>query len=136
MKTTARKTPAKPAAKTAAPITITLPALKKDEHNAGIIFTDGKPSHHVILLPGELKPSPWAKAGAWAKKQGGELPTRREQSLLFANAKEQFQGAWYWSCEPYASDASFAWMQYFRTGLQYCFRVGHARARAVRRVAI
>ena len=125
------------AKKPAAPITLTLPALKKDEHNAGIIFVDGKPSHWVILLAGELKPSPWKTALAWAKKQGGELPTRREQSLLFANVKEQFQGAWYWSGEPYASDASSAWMQLFLNGGQYGSHVDYYyRARAVRRIPI
>ena len=125
------------AKKPAAPITLTLPALEKGEHYAGIIVTDGKPTHHVILLPGELKPSPWKTASAWAKKQGGELPTRREQSLLFANAKEQFQGTWYWSCEPYASDASYAWVQSFGDGGQHSNRVvNDYRARAVRRIPI
>ena len=42
MKTTARKT--------AASVTIRLPALKTGEHYAGLIVTAGKPSHHVILL--------------------------------------------------------------------------------------
>ena len=129
MKTTTRKP--------AAPITITLPTLKKGEHYAGIIITDGKPSHHVILLPGELKPSPWKTAIAWAKKQAGELPTRREQSLLFANLKEQFQSAWYWSGKPYASDASYAWLQGFGDGGQYYGHVDNGyRARAVRRIPI
>src|SRR3990167_3895193 len=116
---------------------IHLPALKKGEHHAGYIITNGNPSHWVILLPGELKPSPWAAAIAWAKKQGGELPTRSEQSLLIANFKEQPQGAWYWSCEPHASDASYAWVQDFTNGYQTSTLVdNYYRARAVRKVKI
>ena len=33
--------------------TITIPTLAKGEFYAGIIIKDGKPHHHVILLPGE-----------------------------------------------------------------------------------
>jgi hypothetical protein len=85
--------------KTAAAVTITLPELAKGEHYAGILLDDkGKPAHHLVLIPGDTKLS-WADAGAWAKKQGGELPTRREQSLLFANLAGKFERTWYWSSE-------------------------------------
>jgi hypothetical protein len=78
-------------------VTITLPELAKGEHYAGILLgDDGKPAHHLVLIPGDTKLN-WADAGAWAKKQGGELPTRREQSLLFANLRGKFERDWYWS---------------------------------------
>lgn len=118
--------------------TIKLPTLKAGEHYAGIALVDGVPSHHLILLPGEAKDVTFKAAGAWAKKQGGELPARREQSLLFANCKEQFpDGGWYWSGEKHASGAGYAWYQLFNDGTQYgCNVLTALRARAVRRVAI
>ena len=67
--------------------------LKAGELYAGIILgKDGQPDHHLILLPGEpAKRLSWDRAVKWATKNGGELPTRREQSLLFANLKEEFE---------------------------------------------
>ena len=128
-----------PPKKTTAKITtITLPALKKGEHYAGIALVDGVPSHHLILLPGENKKCDFKAAGAWAKKQGGELPQRREQSLLFANCKEQFpDGGVYWSGEQHASYSGSAWYQDFYYGYQNSGTTSFTlRARAVRRVAI
>lgn len=115
---------------------ITLPTLKKGEAYAGILLADGKPSHHLVLLPGDER-KPWKDAVAWAKKKGGELPTRKEQALLFANAAEHFQSAWYWSSEEYTGYADFAWIQDFGNGSQgYGHKVDDYRCRAVRRVAI
>jgi hypothetical protein len=112
--------------------------LKKGEVYAGLILgTDGVPDHHLIVIPGEAEKVTFAEAQKWAKKQGGDLPTRREQRVLFANAKEAFQPDWYWSGEPYASDASFAWCQSFGNGGQINTRViTQCRARAVRRLII
>lgn len=126
--TAAQKSPA---------VTITIPALNEGEHYAGIVLKDGVPAHHLILLPGDHDDTTWAKAQAWAKEQGGELPTRQEQSLLFANAKQHFQSDWYWSGETHASTAVCAWYQGFNDGYQ---NFGHkdfdGRARAVRRFPI
>ena len=122
--------------------TISLPAaeivLADGEIYAGILLgQNGAPDHHLILLPGEAESVTWAKAKEFAKKAGGELPTRREQSLLFANLKEEFKGAWYWTRERHASVASFAWCQYFTSGNQYDNHVSlQGRARAVRRLPI
>jgi len=116
--------------------------LNPGEEYAGLVIgKDGEPSHHLVLLPGELEKATWESAKEWADKQGGEfaasLPNRREQALLYANLKEHFADAWYWSCEPYASDAGCAWCQYFLSGSQ---SISHqrlqVRARAVRRLPI
>lgn len=57
--------------------------LKPNELYAGIILgKDGAPDHHLILLPGKADDVNFKKAGDWAKSIGGELPTRREQSLM------------------------------------------------------
>jgi hypothetical protein len=70
--------------------------LQPGERYAGMILgKDGDPSYHLVLLPGQQDDITWEKAMEWAAKQGGEyvsnLPTRREQSLLFANLKEEFE---------------------------------------------
>jgi len=132
MKTTSKAKP-----QTKAQI-ITLPDLKKGEHYAGFLLDDaGKPSHHLILLPVEMKHDTWDAAVAFAKKCGGELPTRREQSLLFANLKAKFQPAYYWSGEQHADVSAHAWGQLFSDGNQGLWRKDNKfRARAVRRVSI
>lgn len=112
--------------------------LKDGEHYAGIIVgKDGNPSHHLILLPGQSTDVNWKDAKDWAKKSGGELPNRREQALLYANLKEQFEERWYWSSEQHASDSDYAWIQDFSSGNQgFSYVHDHYRARAVRRLVI
>jgi len=123
--------------------TISIPAaqitLVDGELYAGLILNeDGTPGHHLVLLPGDHEDTEWNAAVEWAKSINGELPTRREQSLLFANCKQHFEEDWYWSGELYASDASFAWCQYFSYGYQsYGVPINYqCRARAVRRLPI
>lgn len=108
--------------------------LADGETYAGLILNeDGTPSHHLVLLPGEHE-GDWTSAKAWATKAGGELPTRREQSLLFANAKAGFKARWYWSSEKHES-GSDAWIQGFGYGLQGTSHVDYDHcARAVRRL--
>jgi hypothetical protein len=115
---------------------ITQPALEKGEIYVGaIIGPDGK-GNHVVLIAGDTELT-WSKAMAWAKKQGGDLPTRIEQALLFAHHKDKFEQRAYWSNTPLADDAGYAWFQDFYDGLQSDWRQsGTLRARAVRRVPI
>jgi len=112
--------------------------LKHGEHYAGIITSkNGEASYHLILLPDQASEITWSEAKTWAKDQGGELPTRREQSLLFANLKEEFDERYYWSCEQNASDSDYAWLTSFGNGNQSTGNVtAELRARAVRRLAI
>ena len=116
--------------------------LAPGEHYAGLILgKDGEQSYHLVLLPGQATDITWEKAMEWASKQGGEhvasLPTRREQSLLFANLKEEFEERAYWSCEAHATEPSWAWYQRFSHGTQgYDYRGYELRARAVRRLII
>ena len=110
--------------------------LQPGERYAGLLLNeDGTPSHHVVLRPGDVDDLTWPAAVEWAKQAGGELPSRREQSLLFANAKSAFEEAWYWSGEEH-ENGSYAWHQDFNYGDQYDDRKSfEGRARAVRRVA-
>jgi hypothetical protein len=112
--------------------------LQSGEHYAGIIVgADGKPSHHLILLPGDVDDVTWAKAKEFAEKAGGDLPTRREQALLFANLKDQFEDRYYWSSEQHASYDDYAWVQVFDYGYQgNTSKSAELRARAVRRLTI
>lgn len=112
--------------------------LKPGERYAGIVLAeDGEPSHHLILLPDEADDLNWADAKAWATDHGGELPTRQEQALLYANLKAQFKPNWYWSSQAHETESSWAWCQIFTYGYQSFHRkTRELRARAVRRLVI
>ena len=126
-------------AQTAKPTSVRFTAdvtLASGEIYAGLILdAEGQPRHHLILLPGDAEDLEWEEAKAWAIEAGGELPTRQEQALLYANCKAYFQPTWYWSSEAHDSDGSFAWSQYFGYGSQdYSLKDDPLRARAVRRL--
>jgi hypothetical protein len=113
--------------------------LSHGEHYAGVVIgKDGESSYHLVLLPEDKEGGKWQAAMDWAKSIGGELPTRREQSLLYANLKEEFQESYYWSGVSHASTGDYAWCQYFLTGYQdyYDKDYYYCRARAVRRLVI
>jgi hypothetical protein len=117
---------------------ITIPAPSEGETYAGLILNpDGTLSHHLILLADDAEKLTWEKAKEWAKTIGGDLPTRQEQALLYANCKAQFKSDWYWSGEMYASGSSYAWCQDFDYGGQGISSTNRKlRARAIRRVYI
>jgi len=109
--------------------------LNSGERYAGIVLdAEGLAAHHLVLLPQEAVDISWDAAKAWATSIGGELPTRQEQSLLFANLKSQFKRRWHWSCEEYEAGGSYAWDQLFYSGSQdYNRKSYEGCARAVRR---
>lgn len=116
--------------------------LLPGEKYAGLILgKDGDSDYHLILLPEQIKDVKWDEAVKWAKQQGNEfdshLPNRREQSLLFANLKEEFEEYAYWSSEQRASASDSAWCQGFNDGNQDTWlKSFHFRARAVRRLLV
>jgi len=112
--------------------------LKPGEVYAGLILGQGgKKDYHLILLPQTVPSTTWQKAKAWAESVGGSLPDRRELRLLWVNARQAFDDAWYWSSETRASGSVCAWVQDFYSGLQGSYRKGnYGRARAVRRSVI
>lgn len=113
---------------------------------------NGAPNHHLILLDQpEPAAMPWQKAMDWAAGlkthyapgfkvhvfSDWALPTRREQRLLFVNAREHFQEAWYWSGEQHAANSLNAWVQGFGNGNQdNHWKDDEYRVLAVRRVVI
>lgn len=120
--------------------TFSLPAaeitLQLGEHYAGIILgKGGEPDYHLILMANAVAKVEWKDAKDWAKSLGGELPTRREQSLLYVNLKDQFESAFYWSSQPHESEPGFVWCQHF--GVDSQCDIHHTKvlcAQAVRRV--
>lgn len=108
----------------------------KGERYGGLLLgKDGEPDRHIIKLPGDNDAASWEKQMEWARSIGGDLPTRRMQSLLMANLKEELQPAWYWSCEQ--RDAGSAWSQLFYNGYQnWSLTYLKCRAVAVRSVPI
>lgn len=111
-------------------------ALQEGEHYAGIILGKGdQPDHHLVLLPGEAEEVSWSLAREWAIGAGGDLPTRRELALLYANLREEFQRMWYWSNEPQEPRSHLVWGQNFTSGIQTMYgRPFRGRARAIRRL--
>lgn len=79
---------------------------------------NGEADHHLVLL--HAKPSStlaWEPAKAWASSIGGELPTRFESALLYANVRDQFDtSSWHWTGTQ--SSGGGAWGQYFGDGYQ------------------
>lgn len=112
--------------------------LGEGEQYAGLILgKEGEADYHLVLIGGEVAQAGWAGAMSWARELGGELPSRRELSLLIANLKEQFEREWYWSREPQAGHPHLVWGQNFASGIQTVYgRAFRGHARAVRRVAV
>lgn len=111
-------------------------SLRPGEHYAGLVLgDDGQPSHHLVLLP--ARPDErlsWQAAMDWAADAGGALPTRREQSLIFAHCRDHVEHAWHWSSETHEDEASYAWGCVFSYGDQFYYRESfEACAVAVRR---
>ncbi len=112
--------------------------LREGEAYAGLILGKGEePDYHLVLLPEEAAEVSWPAARAWAAARGAQLPTRRELSLLFANLREHFERAWYWSDETHETRSQLVWGQNFSSGIQTVYgRPYRGRARAVRRIPI
>lgn len=111
--------------------------LQDGEVYAGVILgQNGEKDYHLFLRPEKPeKKLSWDDAMAWAKSIGYELPTRQDQSLLFANCQSEFENTWHWSSEQYAHSDDYAWVQYFYHGSQdYNRKSTTSRARAIRRL--
>lgn len=125
--------------KSAPPVRISLDMnvpLQTGEMYVGLILHKGlREGHHIILLPGDHDASNWADAKKWAASIGGDLPSRPEQALLFADFRDEFKKEAYWSNTAYEHASGYAWCQYFGYGYQLSNDVNdNLRARAVRRL--
>ena len=116
---------------------LNLPKLADGEIYVGAIGDAAGNLYHVILLPGDNDDSTHESQLEWAKSIGGDLPSRIEQAMLWANHRDQFKKDWYWSNEIHHTESGWAWCQYFLHGYQLGYdRSSELRARAVRRVPI
>lgn len=112
--------------------------LRDGEHYAGTVLDrDGELMHHLVLMA--EKPDArldWQAAKDWATSVGGELPTRQEASLIFANCKPHLEASWHWTSEEH-TNASYAWDCHFINSNQTSTAKSSAgSARAVRRLAV
>jgi hypothetical protein len=110
--------------------------LKEGEAYAGLILgKDGEADYHLVLLADDVSDVSWPTAREWAGSQEGDLPTRRELALLFANQRECFDRVWYWSSEQHDTRPQLVWGQNFASGIQTVYgRPFRGHARAVRRI--
>jgi len=109
------------------------PIAAQEEIYIGAIINAKGEGHHVFLLPGDHEAN-WVDSLEWSKSIGGDLPTRVEQALLFADFKNEFEERAYWSNEQHAAYSGCAWYQDFNYGYQDLNRKdGKLRARSVRR---
>ena len=105
---------------------------------AGVTTTKAGTHCAVVLLPdqpsGRLH---WQAAMDWAKSVGAELPTRPVSALLFANLRDKFERAWYWTSEQHECDGAYAWGQNFTYGWQDGSHTSYeGRVRAVRLIPL
>lgn len=118
---------------------ITIPQLAEGEVYAGLSRDSETGAwHHLVMLPGMGEDLTWKAAIKWAKSVGGELPTRDESALLYANVRDQIDtDDWYWTATPGAGDERGAWLQDFLNGNQTSYHEDTSyRARAVRRAPV
>lgn len=114
-----------------------VPPIAEGEVYIGAIGDKNGDFYHVILLPGDNDDASWREQLDWAKSIGGDLPTRVEQAMMWADHRDQFEKDWYWSNEEYERISGYAWYQGFYYGTQNNNAVGYnCRARAVRRLPI
>ncbi len=99
--------------------TPTTPTIADGETYIGAIVKADGTGHRIVLLPGDNKAASWQAQMEWAKSIGGNLPSRIEQTMLFAYHHDAFKPTWYWSNEQHAAYSGYAWYQYFGSGLQY-----------------
>lgn len=111
--------------------------MRPGEVYAGILLgVDGARDAHIFVMP-ESTSGTWDHCMKWAQALGGFLPTRREQRLLFANAKAAFEPKWHWSSEQRADVSAYAWDQDFSDGNQFCTRKSDiGLGRPIRRLEI
>jgi hypothetical protein len=117
--------------------TIQLPELNVGEKYAGFTLDEeGQPKEHIILLPGDVGDVTWEQAIEFANEAGGDLPSRQEQALLYANLKGELKAYWHWSSTQYSRyDASS--QDFSCCGSQVSLDKHYKlRARAVRRLPI
>jgi hypothetical protein len=117
----------------------TLPAIgaRIDEGIFAGVTLHNNEAFALVLLPGDFNGT-WAEAKDWADKEGGVLPSRIDQIVLFKNVKSEFKEAYYWSRRAARRGRRLRLGPVLRLRRPVLDDVSGARcrARAVRRIAI
>lgn len=123
------------------PVLLVLPRtnieLQPGEHYAGAVLdASGQVLHHLVLMSQRSdRKLTWQAACDWAESLGGDLPTRQEQSMLFANCRPHLKPEWHWSSETHEDDASYAWhCHFYHGGITNLHKCYEGSAVAVRRI--
>ena len=118
--------------------TSALPAIGsayQDGLYSGLTIDENAPAQ-LVLLPGEFN-GDWKDAIAWAKEQGGVLPSRVDALILWQNMAAEFRKEAYWTDTQHAVHSDSAWYQDFLNGNQDSSYISDKlRARSVRRLKI
>lgn len=120
-------------------VLVPMPLLEAGERYVGAVGDlRGGSLHHVILLPGDSDGAHWQFQMDWARSIGGDLPSEREQFLLWARCRSQFRLAWYWANQDHDQDAGRAVAQFIDDArlIHSYGKRAELRARAIRRVPI
>ena len=78
---------------------------------AGVITKPNGIYHAVVRLNARCEYLNWSDAKAWAKEQGGELPTRFMFALIWSSKHLSLTPEWYWSADEF--NATYAWRCFF-----------------------
>jgi len=115
-----------------------LPALGdplEDGIFAGITTKPDGTHCAVVLLPAKGTNLTWKKAMNWAKKLGGELPTRTVAALLVANVEDKLELELHWTADEL--NTSYAWACHFYFGTQSSYKnLNELAAVAVRTIVL
>lgn len=108
--------------------------VKAGEKYVGVLpGINGGKDQRIVLLAADVDGANYAAAVA-ATPVGGSLPTRQEQSFLYAQMKEEFEPEFHWSSEVDATYKDLVWAQDFDNGYQFAHNEAHLfRARYIRR---
>lgn len=88
-------------------------------------FEDGTWAALILLPDRPTGTFSWQAATDWAASVGGQLPTRLMATMLYANAKDQFDPRWYWTSSTLDADTGddddsvYSWSCDFSYGILY-----------------
>lgn len=99
---------------------------------------NGAADHHLVVYQEAPSRMNHAAALEWAKAEGGEIWTRWDSALCFANLRELFRtDEYYWTATQHEAYSAYAWIQAFGDGPQLDHHKDtEYRARLVRRFPI
>jgi len=126
------------AAQKSAKPTLKNPILRPGEEIIGTTVHENRAHQLIVVSIDAIDQTDHAAALAYAKKMGGDLPSRIDGLVLHARAKAKFKtDRYYWTNEAYAGYSRTAWTQWFYGGGQDTwFKSSAGRVCVVRRLPL